>query len=99
MSGEYIIRLPEPLPSKSNFNLMLENALKNIKNCLRIFNFNEKVKDVIEKSMDFKPNVLDALEKICTPFQMSEAYESWLRITPIEIYSTNAVLKNDSFWA
>ena len=51
----------------------------------------------IEKSMDFKPNVLAALEKICTPFQMSEAYESWLRITPIEIYSTNAVLKNDKF--
>jgi hypothetical protein len=51
----------------------------------------------IEKSMDFKPNVLAALEKICTPFQMSEAYESWLRISPIEIYSTNAILKNDTF--
>jgi len=56
-----------------------------------------KIDAAIEKSMDFKPNVLAALEKICTPFQMSEAYESWLRITPIEIYSTNAVLKNDSF--
>lgn len=51
----------------------------------------------IEQSMDFKPNVLAALEKICTPFLMNEAYESWLRITPIEIYSTNAVLKNDTF--
>lgn len=51
----------------------------------------------IEKSMDFKPNVLAALEKICTPFQMNEEYESWLRIVPIEIYSTDAVLKNDSF--
>jgi hypothetical protein len=51
----------------------------------------------IEKSMDFKPNVLAALEKICTPFQMSEAYQSWLRIVPIEIYSTNAKLKNDTF--
>jgi hypothetical protein len=57
----------------------------------------KKIDDAIQKSMDFKPNVLAALEKICTPFQMSEAYESWLRITPIEIYSTNAVLKNDSF--
>lgn len=56
-----------------------------------------KIDAAIEKSMDFKPNVLAALEKICTPFQMSEAYESWLRITPIEIYSTNAVLKNDTF--
>jgi hypothetical protein len=51
----------------------------------------------IEKSMDFKPNVLAALEKICTPFQMSATYESWLRINPLEIYSTNAKLKNDSF--
>jgi hypothetical protein len=51
----------------------------------------------IVKSMDFKPNVLAALEKICTPFLMSEAYESWLRITPVEIYSTNAILKNDTF--
>lgn len=56
-----------------------------------------KIDAAIEKSMDFKPNVLAALEKICTPFQMSEAYESWLRITPIEIYSTNAKLKNDTF--
>ncbi|MBP4140751.1 DUF4403 family protein [Flavobacterium sp. P4023] len=56
-----------------------------------------KIDAIIEKSMDFKPNVLEALEKICTPFQMSESYESWLRIVPIEIYSTNAKLKNDTF--
>ena len=57
----------------------------------------KKIDDAIEKSMDFKPNVLAALNKICTPFQMSEAYESWLRIVPIEVYSTNARLKNDTF--
>ena len=57
----------------------------------------KNIDDAIEKSMDFKPNVLSALEKICTPFQMSEAYESWLQIVPIEIYSTNAKLKNDAF--
>lgn len=56
-----------------------------------------KIDAAIEKSMDFKPNVLAALEKICAPFQMSEAYESWLRIVPVEIYSTNAKLKNDTF--
>ena len=56
-----------------------------------------KIDAAIEKSMDFKPNVLAALEKICMPFQMSEAYESWFRIVPIEIYSTNAKLKNDTF--
>lgn len=57
----------------------------------------KKIDDAIAKSMDFKPNVLSALEKICAPFQMSDAYESWLRIVPIEIYSTNAKLKNDTF--
>ena len=34
-----------------------------------------KIDEAIEKSMDFKPNVLAALEKLCTPFQMNEAYE------------------------
>ncbi len=57
----------------------------------------KKIDAAIEKSMDFKPNVLAALEKICTPFQMNEAYESWLRIVPVEIYSTATHLKNDSF--
>jgi hypothetical protein len=57
----------------------------------------KRIDDAIAKSMDFKPNVLSALEKICAPFQMSDAYESWLRIVPIEIYSTNAKLKNDTF--
>ncbi|MFV5698310.1 DUF4403 family protein [Flavobacterium sp. ZT3R17] len=57
----------------------------------------KKIDDAIAKSMDFKPNVLSALEKICTPFQMNEEYESWLRIIPIQIYSTTAKLKNDTF--
>ncbi|MEO6176226.1 MAG: DUF4403 family protein [Flavobacterium circumlabens] len=57
----------------------------------------KSIDDAIEKSMDFKPNVLAALEKICTPFQMSDTYESWLRIVPVEVYSTSAKLKNDQF--
>lgn len=48
--------------------------------------------------MDFKPNVLAALEKICTPFLMNDTYESWLRIAPIEVYATNAKLKNDDMF-
>lgn len=57
----------------------------------------KSIDSAIEKSMDFKPNVMDALSKICTPFEMSETYKSWLRIVPLEAYSTNAKLKNDSF--
>lgn len=57
----------------------------------------KQIDAAIEKSMDFKPNVLSALEKISSPFLMSEAYQSWLQIVPVEIYSTEATLKNDTF--
>ena len=57
----------------------------------------KSIDTAIEDSMDFKPNVMDALSKICTPIEMSEAYKSWLRIAPIEVYSTSPKLKNDSF--
>ena len=56
----------------------------------------KSIDDAIEKSMDFKPTVLDALEKICTPFQMSEIYESWLRVVPVELYTTDAKLKKET---
>ncbi|OFY96232.1 MAG: hypothetical protein A3K10_12500 [Bacteroidetes bacterium RIFCSPLOWO2_12_FULL_31_6] len=54
----------------------------------------KSIDDAIKKSLDFKPNVLDALEKICTPTEMSTEYESWLRIVPVELYATDALLKN-----
>lgn len=64
---------------------------------IRIFksDIEKSIDDAIAKSMDFKPNVLDALEKICTPFEMSAAYQSWLRVVPIELYTTNAKLQNE----
>ena len=52
----------------------------------------KKIDESITKSMDFKPNVLDAMAKICTPFQMNEAFQSWLRIVPLELYTTDARL-------
>jgi hypothetical protein len=55
-----------------------------------------KIDEAISKYMDFKPNILYALEKISMPFQMSQNYESWLRLTPLEIYSTNAKLVAES---
>ncbi len=57
----------------------------------------KSIDTAIEESMDFKPNVLEAISKISTPFEMSQEYKSWLRIVPLEVYSTNAKLKNDSF--
>jgi hypothetical protein len=46
--------------------------------------------------MDFKPNVFNAIEKMCTPFLMSEQYNSWLRINPTEILTTNAKVIDQS---
>jgi hypothetical protein len=46
--------------------------------------------------MDFKPNVLDALKKISEPFEINKQYKSWLRLTPLEIYATNAKIKGQS---
>jgi Domain of unknown function (DUF4403) len=56
----------------------------------------KKIDESIAKSMDFKPNVLDALQKICTPFQMNEAFQSWLRIVPLELYTTDAKLVKEN---
>lgn len=49
----------------------------------------------IETSMDFKPNVLEAIKKLTLPFKMNDDYESWLRIVPVEIYSTDVQLNKD----
>lgn len=56
----------------------------------------KSIDEAIAKSMDFKPNVLDALEKVATPMLMSEAYQSWLRLVPMELYTTKAQLEKDA---
>jgi hypothetical protein len=56
----------------------------------------KSIDDAIEKSMDFKPVVFDALEKTCTPFQMNESFESWLRVVPVELYTTDAKLQKET---
>lgn len=54
----------------------------------------KSIDDAIKNSLDFKSNVLDALDKIATPTEMSAEYESWLRIVPLELYATDVLLKN-----
>jgi len=56
----------------------------------------KSIDDTISKSMDYKPNVLDALEKICAPFEMSASYQSWLRVVPIDLYTTESKLQKDA---
>lgn len=54
------------------------------------------IDEAIQESMDFKPNVLEALDKIATPSEMSPVYETWLRIVPTELYTTEAQIKGQS---
>jgi len=58
--------------------------------------FKSRIESEIDKSLakisDFKPQVLNALEKINTPFLTSEQYETWFSLNPIELYVTDAVL-------
>lgn len=56
----------------------------------------KSIDESIAKSMDFKPQVLDALDKICDPFLINEAYQSWLRVIPIELYTTNAKVQKEN---
>jgi len=61
---------------------------------LRIFKAKiaKKIDEAINKSTDFKPQVLSVLEKLSTPFQTSEQYETWFKLIPSELYVTDAVL-------
>lgn len=58
--------------------------------------FKSKIENMLDQSLakatDFKPQVLDALEKISTPFLTNEQYEAWFKLNPIELYVTDAVL-------
>ena len=58
--------------------------------------FRSRIENEIDKSLakvaDFKPQVLDALEKLNAPFLTSEQFETWFLLTPVELYVTDAVL-------
>ncbi|WP_130733528.1 DUF4403 family protein [Flavobacterium sp. J27] len=52
------------------------------------------IDEAIDSSCDFKPLVLDAMEKISTPVLTNDAYEAWFKLVPVELYVTEAELKN-----
>lgn len=53
-----------------------------------------QIDNAIDETCDFKPYVLDALETLSTPNLVHEEYETWFKLIPIELYVTEAVLKN-----
>jgi hypothetical protein len=54
----------------------------------------KQIDSAIDDTCDFKPLVLDALEKISTPFLANDSYETWFKLQPIELYDTAATLKD-----
>lgn len=54
------------------------------------------IDNAITSAVDFKPNVLAALEKITAPFEMNKTYQTWLNITPQELYATDAQLQKEN---
>jgi hypothetical protein len=50
------------------------------------------IDDAINDLPDFKPMVLEVLENMSKPFITSEAYQTWFRLEPLEVYVTDAVL-------
>lgn len=52
----------------------------------------KKIDDAINETCDFKPQVLTVLDKLSTPFLTSDAYETWFKMVPIELYVTDAIL-------
>ena len=59
--------------------------------------FRHKIEKIIdeslEKTLDFKSNILEMMQKASEPFEMNSAYQTWLKVTPQEIYATEAVLE------
>lgn len=62
---------------------------------IRLFrtDIQKSIDDAIEKSVDFKPQVLDALEKVNTPIEVNKEFQTWFQVTPQELYATESSLK------
>jgi len=52
----------------------------------------QQLDEAIGKSCDFKPQVIDALKTLATPYLINEKFETWLSINPLEIYATDATI-------
>lgn len=55
-----------------------------------------KIDESLNKTLDFKSNMLDLMQKVSDPIEMSQTYQSWLKVTPQELYTTEAHLKSNS---
>lgn len=65
---------------------------------IRIFKskIERKIDESLNKTLDFKSNMLDLMQKVSDPIEMSSTYQSWLKVTPQELYATEAQLKSNA---
>ncbi|MES2630312.1 MAG: DUF4403 family protein, partial [Bacteroidota bacterium] len=54
------------------------------------------IDEAIRNSSDFKPQVMDALSQLSAPLLMDAGYQSWFRLTPQELYTSEATLTADA---
>ncbi len=84
----------EPTLKVFNKNVPITNI---INPALGLFNktIEQGIDSALKESLNFKPHILETLESITKPILMSETYESWLRIVPQELYTTDAIIHKD----
>lgn len=52
------------------------------------------VDESIEKAIDIKPYVINALQSVAQPMQVNEEYNTWFGMQPLELYATKANVAN-----
>jgi hypothetical protein len=54
-----------------------------------------KIDLAIAEMADYEDYVIEALDSLSKPYLVNDQYEVWLKINPLELYSTQAHLKNN----
>lgn len=62
--------------------------------------FKSKIEKMIDESMhktlDFKSNILEMMQKASQPVELSPTYQTWLKVSPQELYATEAKLEKSN---
>lgn len=58
----------------------------------------KQIDELITKTCDFKPQVLDALKAVSTPYLVNSQFETWLALNPIELYATDALINQGTIY-
>lgn len=55
--------------------------------------------DAVAQSLDVKPFVMEAMQKISEPTKINDEYNSWFAMQPVEVYAANAMVANQKITA